>query len=96
MRQSQRVALAKRLDALAPGLNRQFSKRLSRDQLAFLEAFNITLGMLSDPVAKYAYSLTADGAALIEKLFELMASVDAISPTDTPENALGKWRDWVG
>lgn len=96
MRQSQRAALAKRLDALAPGRNRQISpERLSRDQLAFLDAFDITLGMLADPVAKYAYTLTAEGAALVAELFKIIvsaANMDVIKPTEAPEIAQAKYR----
>ncbi|MDG4885343.1 hypothetical protein [Mesorhizobium sp. WSM4884] len=99
MRPAARAALAKRLDKLAPGSDRQFStERLSRDQAAFLDAFNITLKLLPDPVARYAYSLTADGAALVAKLFQInaMASIGrVVNLTDEPETAQNKWRDWL-
>lgn len=72
-------------------------ERLSRDQVAFLEAVNITLAMLPDPVARYAYTLTGDGVALVGQLFQSItspANVDRIAPTDTPEVAQAKYRDW--
>lgn len=101
MRQSQRVALAKRLDKLAPSCDRQFSMAgLSRDQLAFLDAFHITLGMLFNPVDKYTYTLAADGSALVAKLFQITATaaanVDVIEQTDAPEIAQAKYRNWMG
>ncbi|MER8859453.1 hypothetical protein NKI09_17625 [Mesorhizobium sp. M0757] len=76
-----------------PGLPRL--DLLSRDQLAFLDAFNITLGMLSDPVATYAYTLTTDGVALVARLFQATAIVEIIEPTDAPEIAQNKWLDLI-
>lgn len=74
---------------------RQFpTARLNRDEHAFLDAFNITLSIIPEPAERYAYSLTGDGAALVERVFQI-TTTDRISLTDTPEIAQDKWRDWI-
>lgn len=72
---------------------------MSRDQSAFLWAFNITLQLLPDPIERYAYTLTADGSAMVAEFFKITAgaaNADHILPTDTPEAAQAKYRDWIG
>ncbi|RWD31160.1 hypothetical protein [Mesorhizobium sp.] len=71
---------------------------LNRDEHAFLDAFNITLSIIPDPAERYAYSLTGDGAALVERVFQTTTTAetrDRIAPTDTPEIAQAKWREWI-
>ncbi|RVC63982.1 hypothetical protein [Mesorhizobium sp.] len=72
--------------------------QLSCDAKALLEAFRITLAMVSDPVARYAYTLTEDGVELVARLFQTTmppATVNRIIPTDTPETAQMKYREWL-
>lgn len=100
MRPAARLALAKRLDKIAPGRDGRIMRdgQLSRDGQALLDALNITLAMHSTPADKYAYSLTNEGAALAAKLFQTTtpATVDRINPTDSPEQAQRTYRDWIG
>ncbi|MER9530169.1 hypothetical protein NKI89_10225 [Mesorhizobium sp. M0309] len=69
---------------------------LGRDDTGLLTALELTIGMVSDPADKYRWTLGADGQALISRVFQATATVDAISQDDTPEIAQGKWRDWIG
>ncbi|RVC41673.1 MULTISPECIES: hypothetical protein [unclassified Mesorhizobium] len=101
MRPAARLALAKRLDKIAPGRDGRIMRdgQLSRDAQALLDAVNITLAMHSTPADKYAYSLTNEGAALAAQLFQATTpaeSVDVIIPTDEPIIAQAKYRDWAG
>ncbi|UCI33556.1 hypothetical protein [Mesorhizobium sp. B4-1-4] len=51
------------------------------------------------PLSNSGNTLTADGSALVAELFKITAgsaNVDRILPTDTPEAAQNKWRDWIG
>ncbi|TPI79515.1 hypothetical protein [Mesorhizobium sp. B2-8-9] len=99
MRPAARLALAKRLDKIAPDRDRQYPlARLNRDEQAFLDAFNMTLAIIADPARRYAYCLTSDGAHLVARLFKITTTAsiaERIVPTDAPEIAQAKWHDWI-
>ncbi|AZO46910.1 MAG: hypothetical protein EOS54_09530 [Mesorhizobium sp.] len=97
---SKRALERKRIAELEARLQVRGGRQLlpGRDDTGLLTALEITIGMIPDPADKYRWALGPDGQALVARLFQATtaATVDRIIPTDTPEVAQAKYRDWIG